>query len=422
MFAEMRRLTFIPAAAIAAALAVCLAWAGSPAAAQDRNQFETAIRVNDRAITRFEIAQRALMLTALQTVNDPVKLAREELIEDRIKEDAAERRGLSLRAGAVDRGMDEYAARANMSRGEFLVALAGAGVHETTFRDFVRVGIVWRELIRALFSNRIDITEEDLDRARQALSGASGIRVLLSEIVLPTQPDRIGETRQFAERLISQIDSFEEFSQAAQRYSASESKQNGGRLPWLGIAQLAPSLQPAVLGMATGDISEPLKLANSIIIIQMRDIEEVEASGRQYAAIDYSVYRIPDGASGAARQRAASIVNRADSCDDLFGIVRERPSSDERLDALSRTPREIPEAVTNELALLDPGEFSDSLIDPQTGELMLIMMCGRTPLTQEGQTIPDAQLSQQISNRRLNQMASRYLEQLRAEARIVELD
>ena len=421
MLAEMRRLIFIPAAATAA-LAVCLIWAGGPAAAQDRNQFETAIRVNDRAITRFEVAQRALMLTALQTANDPVKLAREELIEDRIKEDAARRRGLSLRAGAVERGMDEYAARANMSRNEFLIALAGAGVHETTFRDFVRVGIVWRELVRALFSNRIDITEEDLDRARQALSGASGIRVLLSEIVLPTQPDRIGETRQFAERLISQIDSFEEFSQAAQSYSASESKQNGGRLPWLGIAQLAPSLQPAVLGMATGDISEPLKLANSIIIIQMRDIEEVEASGRQYAAIDYSVYRIPDGASGAARQRATDIANRADSCDDLFGIVRERPSSDERLDALSRTPREIPEAVTNELALLDPGEFSDSLIDPQTGELMLIMMCGRIPLTQEGQTIPDAQLSQQISNRRLSQMASRYLEQLRAEARIVEFD
>jgi len=54
--------------------------AAPPLPAQDL--FEPVIKVNDLAITRYEIEQRARMLTLFRAPGDPEKLAREQLIEE----------------------------------------------------------------------------------------------------------------------------------------------------------------------------------------------------------------------------------------------------------------------------------------------------------------------------------------------------
>ena len=66
---------------------------------------------------------------------------------------------------------------------------AKAGVAPQTVRDFVASGVVWRELIRGLFGPRSQVTEAEIDRALAYSTGGGGVRVLLSEIVLPTAPE-----------------------------------------------------------------------------------------------------------------------------------------------------------------------------------------------------------------------------------------
>ena len=164
---------FLAAITLPALMAAVLAWsAHGPAHAQ--NLFAPAIRVNDQVITGFELQQRARMLTLFRAPGNPQQLAREQLIEDRLKLDAAETAGLVLEDADVQVGMEEFASRAGMTAEQFLRALDGAGVAEQTYRDFVKAGIAWRELISARFAPRVSVNETDVDRARIALGGGSG--------------------------------------------------------------------------------------------------------------------------------------------------------------------------------------------------------------------------------------------------------
>ena len=147
------RIQIRPIALFAALIATLLL--PLPLAAQ--SQFAPVIRVNDKVITQYEINQRAQLLRLLRAPGDPITLAREQLVEDRLKVDAAQANGVGAAPEAVQAGMEEFAGRANMSAEQFIRALKGGGVAEQTFRDF---GTTWRiirqsekEKIRVGFTN-----------------------------------------------------------------------------------------------------------------------------------------------------------------------------------------------------------------------------------------------------------------------------
>ena len=392
------------------------AWLGPAPAAVAQNLFEPVIKVNDQAITRFEIEQRARMITLFRTPGDPVEVAREQLIEDRLKLDAAESLGLVVSDAAIEDAMAEFAARGNMETQQMLQALADAGVEESTFREFVRVGVTWRELVRARFGSRVSVNEDDIERARLALAGTSGVRVLLSEIVLPVPQGQLEAVQQRAAEL-AEIESIDQFAAAAQRYSASPSAQLGGRLNWTPITQLPEAIRSVVLALAPGEVTAPLTTQQAIILLQLRDIEETDVPEPEYSAIEYAAYYIAGGRSEAALAQAARIEEQVNTCDDLYGIAKGQPL--EVLERDTKAPGEIPQDVALQLSQLDPGEISTGLTRANGQTLVLLMLCGRSPkLDGEGPSAED--LTNFISSRRLDSYASGYLEQLRAEARIVE--
>src|SRR6056297_4280332 len=130
---RIRMRNFLAAIALPALVASVLTgpFAG-PAVSQ--NLFTPVVKVNDQAITRYELQQRARMLSLFRAPGDPRQLAREQLIEDRIKMEAAAGAGVSLPDEAIDGGMAEFAGRANMGAEEFVAQLEQAGVSEQTFR------------------------------------------------------------------------------------------------------------------------------------------------------------------------------------------------------------------------------------------------------------------------------------------------
>ncbi len=387
-----------------------------PASAQ--NLFAPVVKVNDLAITRYEITQRARLLQLFRAPGDPVKLAREQLIEDRLKIDAAQAAGFSLGDDQIAQGMEEFAGRANLNAEQMVEALGGAGVDASTFREFVRSGITWREFTRARFSSRVSVDEDDIERAKLALSGSTGVRVLLSEIIIPAPPPEMEAVMQRATR-ISEIRSEAEFSAAARQFSATATAARGGRMDWVTITDLPEALRGIVLGLAPGEVSDPLPIEGAVALFQLRDIEETETPDRQYAAIEYAAYYIDGGRSDAALSRAAQVRADTDTCDDLYGIASGQPP--EVLDRGSKAPDEIPTDIALELAKLDPGEISTAITRANGQTLVLLMLCGRSPQL-EGEGPSAEQLTNFIRNSRLENLATGFLEQLRAEARIVELD
>ncbi|MEL7257457.1 MAG: peptidylprolyl isomerase [Pseudomonadota bacterium] len=401
--------------AIATSFAFGIAMTFTPSA-QAQNLFDTAIKVNDLSITQYEIDQRARMLSVFRAPGDPVKLAREQLIEDRLKIDAANSLGFQLEPEQIEAGMEEFASRVNLSSEELIQGLAQQGVDPLTFREFVAAGLTWREFTQARFRSRVSVNEDDIERARNATSGASGVRVLLSEIILPVQPGQEQEVQELANR-ISEFTTEAQFSQAARQFSASRTAERGGRMDWMPITQLPQGLRAVALGLGPGDVSDPLPLEGAIALFQLRDIEETDQPNPEYEAIEYAAYYINGGRSDQALARARQIAEDVDTCDDLYGVAFGEPP--EVLERGSKAPNEIPSDIAVELAKLDRGEVSYSLTRANGQTLVVLMLCGRVRAI-EGEGPSAEQLTNFITSRRLESFANGFLEQLRAEARIVE--
>jgi peptidyl-prolyl cis-trans isomerase SurA len=264
------------------------------------------------------------------------------------------------------------------------------------------------------FGPRVKITEAEIDRAISAITAGSDVRVLISEIVIPLTPENAQAATEIAEQ-ISKLTTTQAFSQAAAQVSAAPSAQNGGRLDWTPLTQLPPQLRPVLLALAPGEVSEPLPLNGAIALFQLRDIQETGVTQPSYAAIDYATYRLPGGRSAETLAQAAQIATQVATCDDLFAVGRTTPP--EWLSRQSAAPGEIASDIALELAKLDAGELSYSLTRNNGQDLLLVMLCGRTPAV-DIETDRQAVLSS-LRNQRLASYAKSYLAQMRADAVIV---
>lgn len=391
-------------------LAACAALA-TPVAAQ--NLFAPAVKVNDDVITEYEIQQRERFLRILNAPGASREAAREALIEDRLRGQAIKAAGLELTPEGIEAGMTEFAGRANLSKDEFIQALAQSGVSEESFRDFVTTGTAWRDLIRARYGARVEISEAEIDRALAATGGASGIRVLVSEIIIPAPPPRAAEVQAIAERIATST-SAAEFSSYASRYSATASRARGGRLDWQQLTNLPPALRPLLLELAPGEVTQPISIPNAVALFQLRGIEETDAPAQEYAAIEYAAYYIPGGRSDAGLKQAAKVAAQVDVCDDLYGVAKGQ--SEDVLERSSKTPGDIPQDIAIELSKLDPGEVSTTLTRNSGETLVFLMLCGRTAAA--NQDVSREDVAAQLRQSRLSSYADSLLDQLRADARI----
>jgi len=403
---------FVSVAAVLAVFSLLLA--ALPAAAQ--NLYAPVAKVNDRVVTRYELDQRARFLTLLRAPGDPRTEALKVLIDERLEMDAATRAGVVPTDEEVQTGMEEFASRAKLTSDQFIAQLAKAGVAKETYRDFVRVGLAWREVVRSRFVGRIQITDAEIDRALAQSSSGGGLRVLLTEIILPAPPEQAAEAGKLASRL-SRLTSFGAFSSAARQYSASRSRGAGGRLPWMALSKLPPRIRGQILALKPGQVTAPIPIPNGIVLFQMRAIEETDVPEPKDVTIQYAKYLIDGGKSPAALARAAAIQARVDNCDDLYGI--NKGQAEERLQFTTLPLAEIPQDVAIELAKLDDGEVSTQLTSADGKSLVLLMLCGRTP--QLAQDVSRDDIRQRLGNQRLQSYAEGYLAQLRADAAIETL-
>ena len=375
--------------------------AGTPVLAQ--SPFSPAIVIDDQAVTYYEIGQRELLLEAFRTPGDLAEQAREQLIEDRLKIAFLERQGLRLTEEGLRDAMEDFAGRANLGLDEFLQVLAQAGVSEETFRDYVRVGITWRDYIRSRFGDRVEVSEAEIDQALATAGEPAGeIEVLLSEIIIPAPPPRAAQAQAEAER-ISRLTSLAAFEAAARQVSALPSRDRGGRLDWLPLSNYPAPLQPLILDLVPGEVTAPIQIPGAVALFQMRDIREVRRPAAAPGLIDYAVLLLP------TLEDAGIAAGLIDTCDDLYGIARTLPP--EQLIRAEVPPAQIPSDVGVALAALDHDEF---VVVEGGGAVRVIMLCSRTSVAAVG--ADREAVEAQIRGRLLEGYAAALLADLRADA------
>ncbi|NNK77655.1 MAG: peptidylprolyl isomerase [Litoreibacter sp.] len=413
--------TLRPITAFLMSMALALvAGALQPASAQ--SPFQTVLTVNQLAITQYELDQREQILRLLRSPGDPRVEARKSLIDDRLRTSAIRNAGIALSQEEIQEGITEFAGRANRSAEDFIKALNQEGVATETVRDFVSTGVAWRNLVRGRFGPRARVTPAEIERALALSSTRGGARVLISELVVPMPPENEGEIRGLMKELSETIRSFSDFSAAAQRYSRASTAPNGGRLDWLPLANLPPQVRTSILTLSPGQVTDPIVLGGAIGIFQLRRLEELDPVEPETLALDYATILIPGGRSEAALARAREIEDETDTCDDLYKTAQDLPEGYFERSVLAAA--EVPGDIALELAKLDIYETSFALTRQNDQFLIFTRLCGRTvqaPLSEDGTEIDlRTRIRDQLFQQRLASFANSYLEELRADAIIIE--
>ncbi|MBT0956519.1 peptidylprolyl isomerase [Alphaproteobacteria bacterium KMM 3653] len=376
------------------------------------NPFAPAVYVNSNAVTNFEIQQRMIMLRLFRTTGDLEKQAREGLIDDRLRIQAAQAQGIVLTDDQIISGEEEFAGRANLTRDEFIQALNQQGVSRETFRDFVAAGLAWRTLVRERFGPRAQVSENEVDRALSLTAQRGGAAALVTELILPANtPANAARAERVAADLKNSVTTEAGFSARARRISVSPSRVRGGRLAEpLELSTLPPQLAAIFLTLGPGEVSDPVPLQNAVALFMVREIIETDAAELEDVSVEYAQFFIPGGRSDKALNEAARIKARVDTCDDLYGVAKGLPEEQLLRDTLPVA--EVPNDIALELAKLDPGEISTALT--RGDALMLLMMCGRTAAVNDN--LDREAVRDQLIQARVASYADGYLAELRADA------
>jgi peptidyl-prolyl cis-trans isomerase SurA len=406
---NMRQMRGIKALVVSGMMLVTAALS-APHQTLAQDLFAPVMIVNDHAITRFEQNQRVLFLQLLRQPGDLTKIALESLIDERLQAQAAKQAGLILTPEQIKDGMTTFALQANLTSEEFITAIGQGGVEPQTFRDFVEAGQAWRELIRAKYGPQVQISNAEVDRAIAAgLAPGGPVRVLLSEIVLPTNGGvEGGDALALARRLKAEIKTLTGFGNAARRYSISETAPTFGRLEWQQIDALPAAVGANLRAMDVGTVSEPFNVAGGVVLYFLRNIGQEGGEAATTKSLDYAQFLLPENSGTSAE--VARLTAAVDTCDSLYAQARRLPA--DQLTRQTVLESQVPADIGRVLARLDANETDASIT--RGGARVFVMLCSRTPTTE----VPPSreEVRNRLLNLRLAGQAQLFLSELRAEA------
>ena len=374
--------------------------------------YQAAVVVNGIGVTYHEIDQRMLMLETLGTLGDVEKQAREALIDERLQQQAARQLGVAITEDLLKAGMDEFAARANITGEQMTAEFAKEGVDPEAFADFVRAGLIWRSVVSQKFQSKAIVSEAELDAAINLGSTSVGASVLLAELVLPLVEGQEAQVMELATDLSRRPRTEADFEEAVLTYPASPTRADGGKIDWIPIGNLPAEIGTLLLTRGVGAVTPPIPLPNAVAIFRLRGLRDNRTAAAKTIGYDYATFLIPGGRSEAALAQAAKLKQEIDTCKDLAAKVRQLP---ETLFNRSTLPlRQIPRNFADELAQLDPNEVSTNLTSGQNGEnLVFLMLCSRTTALTAGNR---EEVRNALFSQRMEAFGTGYLQELRGDA------
>ncbi|MEH6360738.1 MAG: peptidylprolyl isomerase, partial [Amylibacter sp.] len=241
--------------------------------------------VNDSVVTEYELQQRIKMLQSFGTSGDLRQMATDQLIEDRLRFQAANEAGITTNEEEILGGMEEFAARGNFSMEQLLNYFRQRGVHRETFEDFVRAGILWRNVIGARFASKVNVTDEEVDAQLNVNAISFPKTVNVAEIILPVAERGAAQTRALADRLSQTLKSNSQFSVAAKKFSKSDTAFRGGAMGWIPLGTLPAQVSSRVSALEPGQVTAPIILGSAIALYQLRGVREAKSAGEQVISV-----------------------------------------------------------------------------------------------------------------------------------------
>jgi peptidyl-prolyl cis-trans isomerase SurA len=377
-----------------------------------------AVIVNDDVISSYDVRQRAqlLLLSAgMQSTPDlqqrAAVQATRDLIDERLQMQEARHFDLTVTPAEIDNRVNSIAQSNHLSAEEFGRNLAASGASLSTLRAQLEADIAWSRLMRGMYGTRIRVSQTEIRETQERIAASSSRpQYLISEIFLPaTSEQEFTDAQAGAAHLLEEMQHGAPFPLVARQFSGAPSAAAGGDMGWIAQTELQPELQPLVDRLQPGQVSVPVRAANGVYLIAMRDRRASAAAG--------STTQITLNQVTAPSERADLLgrtARRIRGCADLERQVRDVQGA-AITDLGQTTESDLSPAIRERINGVTNGQASP-VVDAD-GQASVIVVCNRQ--TAGGGVPTHEEVEDRLFQQEMELLSERYLRNLRREATII---
>lgn len=315
--------------------ALCLVAFAGTSVPHGEAAVEIVAKVNGKAITNYDVDQRAAFLRMVTNLDD-TKANRQQikqdatqtLIDEILKLEAAKSVDpniVSKSREAAKNLVDENFADNGKNGSQNLL---DKGIDARTVQAKFVSDIVWGEFIRYKFDSKFKELDSIVDKALLRIKkNSKKSQVRLSEIILLPGPKRpMEKTLELANEIIKSVKRGANFNAIAKQYSAAGTARSGGSLGWVLIDQLSSEVQEEIQKIEVGAVSTPLQRDGLVILIRKEGTMQngVADPSQDEITIARAVYPLKKSASNASKLEAAAKIERdtakTKNCNDLVAL------------------------------------------------------------------------------------------------------
>ena len=385
--------------------------------------------VNNEVISTYDLLSRLSMVFKSTRLRNSTKERNriapqilESLIEERLKIQEAKRRNVTASKRDIKRAITMIEMRSNTPAGEFENLINRGGPEAQSILERIRADIVWSKLVRRRLGPRVTIGDGEVEDVLNRLKAGQGQdEFRLAEIFVSFNlPGEEVAAKRHANQLVKDArHRGAKFSALARQFSRSATSAVGGDLGWVRSLELEPETLKIVSEMSKGQISDPVRTVMGFRIYLHNGRRKVAAKGPSETIVGLKqiFFPLPSNAAPAEIGNQIALANTVrsavDGCKDMELIakeVRSPRSANLGRFAYSDLTHKIRRAIDG----LPLGQASKPMKGPDG--IALLMVCERIEpqfnLPSRPQVIED------LTKRRLELMARRYLRDLRSAANV----
>ena len=252
----------------------------TPVAIVSAQALRVVARVNDEAITDFELKQRitfAIRSAGMQETPDlQQRLAQQllrQMIDERLQIQNSKGLGVRPTEAEVNQRVAEIERSAGMQRGQFRQYLQGIGVPYEIAAQQIEAGIAWAKIVRRRVRPQVEVSDAEIDDALSRIRvnvGKTESRV--AEIFIPIDKvEQSDEAKRSADRVLEQLRRGASFGALAQQFSQGATAQHGGDLGWILPGSLDSALDAVIEKAPLRQATEPIRTPAGYHILYVVD-------------------------------------------------------------------------------------------------------------------------------------------------------
>lgn len=213
----------------------------------------------------------------------------EKMIDDELEAQAADKAKISVTSDEIDGALRNIAGAQGLTLPELMKTAARSGLSEQDYREEMRRQILEGKMLQLRVKGRVRITEEDVkamfDRTLREERKRREFRPrwIVLRVYPGSSAEAVQQRRDLADKLVRDIRAGADFGALAKAFSDdTASRDSGGDLgvrapngsPQAAQGRrptIAPELDAALMPLEPGQVAEPIRVADAIVVLQLAD-------------------------------------------------------------------------------------------------------------------------------------------------------